>query len=826
MAFTHGRATGWNSRFAAALAACLIHAPLAAQERKPSDVAPIEQRVEAFASRLETKRLELGVLGGAFVIAEGDRIVKLEAFGLRQENPPLPTTVDTLFMMASATKQFTGMGVALAVSDGKMSLEDHPRRFIPGFKLKDAESDSKLAILDLLTHRTGLQRSDFTFLYYPFTGDEMFALAQRATPAAKLREKFIYQNTMFSLAGAAAGAAYGTTYERFMRERILQPLGMNATHFVHADFLASPLRAVGHSGLTAAERKPVEAADPSGIVPAGGMYSTARDVGAWLRFLNAGGQDAALRIAPAAYAQVFTGHQPTGGESAYGLGFEIRTRQGIVEAEHGGNLPGFTVQIVHVPARGPARGLSLALLTNQDSSGLAAAARALFWELVVKPELPPEAAPPPDASQPEKKPNDTPPNVPAGPAIAAEALIGTYFTAANTTFDVSRIDGALVIVIPNVPPLPLRALGVNHYELVGAGGYTLRFAESQTLAGRIEVSLHAPSGQKDPALPGLKKDREWLARARAQHAGAGAALIGFYSSADRKTMLEIISHRGALALNMPGEAPRALTETGADSFRIDGRPEADRIERKRTGDTIAGIVLVAPGGRTELFREDAAGDDSRRAGEILDAAVAAAGGAALDRIASLTAIGITRAEAHGLDGRGEEHVAPGRKAQLMELGAFGEMKTMRYVVTDGAGWSTWLDGTRAPMAGKALAAARLFAVPHPLYRWRERFASAALLREEAVNGEAAYVIQLTAANLQPAKIFVSKQTSLVVRVETPVYIGDEALSSVAVDYADHRAVGSVTLPFAFSFEAPLLYTVTVAYDRIVLDAPLDPKAFE
>jgi hypothetical protein len=193
---------------------------------------------------------------------------------------------------------------------------------------------------------------------------------------------------------------------------------------------------------------------------------------------------------------------------------------------------------------------------------------------------------------------------------------------------------------------------------------------------------------------------------------------------------------------------------------------------------------------------------------------------------SVTAIGITRAEAHGLEGRAEDHVAPGRKAQLMELGAFGKVKALRYVVTDSAGWSTWLDGTRSPMAGKALSAARLFAVPHPLYRWRERFASAALLREEAVNGEAAYVIQLNAANLEPSKIYVSKQTSLVLRVESPVYVGDEALSSVAVDYSDHRAVGAVKLPFETSVEAPLLYKVTVTYDRIVLDAPLDPKAFE
>ena len=207
--------------------------PLAAQAQDanpaPPPVASIEQRVDAFIKRLEARRKEQGVVGAAIVVAQGDRIVRSAGFGVRGLDLREAVTEDTVFALGSVTKQFTAMAVALMVSNGKMTFEDHPRRFVPSFRLQDPEANAGLNMIDLLAHRSGLDRSDVTWLLAPFTQDELFELAFRSRPAAKLRERFLYNNAMYALAGAAVASAQQTSYERFVEEQLLKPLGMSST---------------------------------------------------------------------------------------------------------------------------------------------------------------------------------------------------------------------------------------------------------------------------------------------------------------------------------------------------------------------------------------------------------------------------------------------------------------------------------------------------------------------------------------------------------------------------------------------------------------------
>ncbi len=145
-----------------------------------------------------------------------------------------------MFAVGSVTKQFTAMAVALTVSEGKMAFEDHPRKYVPSFRLQDPEADAKLNMIDLLAHRSGLDRSDVTWLMAPFTQDELFELAYRSTPAAKLRERFLYNNAMYALAGTAAARAQQTTYESLLTERLLKPLGMASSTLTLAALTGEP----------------------------------------------------------------------------------------------------------------------------------------------------------------------------------------------------------------------------------------------------------------------------------------------------------------------------------------------------------------------------------------------------------------------------------------------------------------------------------------------------------------------------------------------------------------------------------------------------------
>ena len=499
--------------------------PLAAPTQDAKTAAPrvasIEQRVDAFLARLEARRKEQGVIGASVVIVQGDRVVRSTGLGVRSLNSDEPITDETVFALASVTKHFTAMAVAMLVSDGKMSFEDHPRRFVPSFRLQDPEADANLNMIDLLAHRSGLDRSDLTWLLAPFTQDELFELAFRSTPAAKLRERFMYNNAMYALAGAAVAGAGQTSYQHFMTERLFKPLGMSSTTVTFAGLTKSPNRAVGFGFNPKAGVRPLRPVNLKSIAGAGAINSTARDMGLWLKFLHSGGRiDETNRIEPKAFARVFESHAQVSADTSYGLGFFLRNRSGVLVAEHGGNVPGYTSQVVHVPDRA----LSFALLTNQNSSRLGAMARELFWEVVVRPEI----AATSKSSAPKQTPKPAPKKSQAAVAIESERLIGRFFSSQGAEFEVRPSGSDLVAVFARQPPYPLKQTQTNRFDLSGLKGFSVAFAESQAMPGRIVALLRQPPPMP-PNMQFLKRDDVWLARAGEQYHGSDKELIGVLS---------------------------------------------------------------------------------------------------------------------------------------------------------------------------------------------------------------------------------------------------------------------------------------------------------
>jgi CubicO group peptidase (beta-lactamase class C family) len=562
------RAGGHRKTALAVLILLAFASAAAAQDAKPTPAADsipsIEQRVETFINQLEVVRQQLGVPGAAIVVAHRDRIVRSTGLGQRNLETGEPVTEDTVFAVGSVTKQFTAVAMALAVSEGKMAFEDHPRRYVPSFHLQDPEADANLNMIDLLAHRSGLDRSDVVFLSAPFTQAELFELASRSEPAARFRAKHLYNNIMVALAGASVAAAYGTTYERFLTERLLAPLGMRSSTLTVEALTASPNSASGYVRTATGETRPAKRTDSAGIAPAGALNSTARDMGAWLLFLNSHGQ-LAPRIQPAVYSRIFEPHQQISATIFYGLGFYLESALGLLISEHGGAWPGYAAQVYHVPERA----LSFALLTNQDNSELAVISKALFWQIVLRPELPTAAA---------------------------------------------------------------------------------------------------------PAAP--------------------------------------------------------------------------------------------------------------------------------------------------------QPVLSGKKAERIELGACGKIAVKLHAVTnERESVETWPD-QKVSATGTAHKAAIFFAVPHPLSRWTERYAAVAAFGETVVNGENAFLIEVTPHGLAPARLYISATSFLILREEIPVYVGDRlAPTSKATDYSDYRIVNSVRMPFGVAVTREVLGSITLTYERISLDQPLDPAVF-
>src|ERR1044072_5466430 len=124
----------------------------------------------------------------------------MKGLGHKDFEQKVPVTPDTLFAIGSSSKAFTAMLVAMAADEGKLSLDDSPKKFLPYFKLQDPEADAKITLRDLLSHSSGLNRTDLAWVSGTLNREEVIRVAAQAQPTAKLRETMQYQNVMYAAA--------------------------------------------------------------------------------------------------------------------------------------------------------------------------------------------------------------------------------------------------------------------------------------------------------------------------------------------------------------------------------------------------------------------------------------------------------------------------------------------------------------------------------------------------------------------------------------------------------------------------------------------------
>ena len=163
--------------------------------------ADLSAQLAAIENQVEARRKELGIPGMSLAIVKDDKVVYLKGLGLKDFEKKVAVTPDTQFAIGSATKAFTALSVLMSQDQGKLSLDDSPKKYLPYFKMFDPDADKNILIRDLLSHSSGLNRTDLAMITGRLNRSELIQVAAQAKPTAKLREKFQYQNIMFAAAG-------------------------------------------------------------------------------------------------------------------------------------------------------------------------------------------------------------------------------------------------------------------------------------------------------------------------------------------------------------------------------------------------------------------------------------------------------------------------------------------------------------------------------------------------------------------------------------------------------------------------------------------------
>ena len=303
-------------RFACAVGALLLgFSPGWANDPKP-------EAIDAIAAAA-LKAFQ--VPGAAIVVVRGDQTLILKGYGRRSLDGNDPVTPDTVFPLASCTKQFTTTLLAMLVDDGTLDWDDPVKKHFPAFKLSDPNANALLTVRDLVSHRTGLAGHDLLWYRAPWNIDHTLKQVPKLPLDYPFRGGYRYSSIPFMAAGRVAEVCGKEKWEKLVRERICEPLEMKGVTFTTTDIPKDADRARGHKLNKAGKVERMATYEMKEPNPSGSMNATARDLVMWLQF------------------QVSDGVAPSGKRliSSKPL-LETRTGQNIIRLEGSveGALPG------------------------------------------------------------------------------------------------------------------------------------------------------------------------------------------------------------------------------------------------------------------------------------------------------------------------------------------------------------------------------------------------------------------------------------------------------------------------------------------------------
>jgi len=330
-------------------------------ERGASAEAKAKQALEGFDEFISKAIEDWNLPGLAIGIVVEGEAVYAKGFGRRNIEKGLPVTTKTLFAIGSCTKAFTTFVMGTLVDEGKLDWDKPVVNFLPGFRLYDEYATAHITPRDLVTHRSGLPRHDLVWYNNLTTSrKEMVERLRHLEPNKELRERYQYNNMMFTTAGYLVGQLTGGTWEDAVRSRIFKPLGMTQSNFSvldsqKTDDFALPYREKDNK----IQKMPFRNIDLIG--PAGSINSCIEDMTNWLIVhLNNGEFQGKRILKEASCRELHTPQmaipalpkEPHVSPGSYALGWLTDTYRGHYRVHHGGAIDGFTATVTLFPYDG------------------------------------------------------------------------------------------------------------------------------------------------------------------------------------------------------------------------------------------------------------------------------------------------------------------------------------------------------------------------------------------------------------------------------------------------------------------------------------------
>lgn len=346
----------------------LVLAPVV---RAAPQAPPLSRELDAY---VDAALREWDIPGAAIVVVRDGRPIAFKAYGVREIGRPEPIDGDTIFDAASLAKSFTAAAIATLVDERRLSWDDPVQKVLPAIEFPDPYLTANVTLRDLLSHRTGVAATNGAWYFSRLTRTQVLGLVKNMRIDAPFRTRLVYSNVGYTIAGEAAAAAAGMSWEDLVTRRLIVPLGMTRTT---ADFEAAPSMgncASGHAMIGAANsyedpslkgyahRPTPRETTRKSVAPCGAIQSSAADLATWMIFQLGDGTFHGQRILSVESLnqmhspQVIIGANPAMRAArqvrffpAYGLGWQVMDYRGQPLLWHTGSGDGQRVYMALFP---------------------------------------------------------------------------------------------------------------------------------------------------------------------------------------------------------------------------------------------------------------------------------------------------------------------------------------------------------------------------------------------------------------------------------------------------------------------------------------------
>jgi CubicO group peptidase (beta-lactamase class C family) len=340
--------------FIALVAVLALAADLAA-DGSPSASGDLSDRIDSY---VRDQMGDSGIPGVAIAVVEGDRAIHAQGFG--NDGRGRAITPQTPFWIGSNTKSFPALAAMQLVEAGAIDLDAPVQRYLPDFRIADADASARITIRHLMNQTSGFSRDDGI---EPVLEERVQSLEEAVAELRTVElnrpagETYEYSNLNFVVLGLIVQTVSGQPWTAYIGEHIFGPLGMHNSFPSLAD--------AEEHGLTAVHRYwfgvPVESEGsylPS-LAPTGWLYSSAEDMARYLAmYLGGGSYQGTHLLSEEGIQQMLSPATNTTTRTLmshpftfeYGRGWFVGAFGAADDARwHLGNLPSFTAWMVLLP---------------------------------------------------------------------------------------------------------------------------------------------------------------------------------------------------------------------------------------------------------------------------------------------------------------------------------------------------------------------------------------------------------------------------------------------------------------------------------------------